>query len=418
MRTFKGLLTAAAIAVAAVLAINPQSALIGDAEAAGGLIHSRNQIAPNRYVYYPGTEVLAGDEMRVVACGTGMPNSRRSQAASCFLIELGNGDKFLFDIGTGSSANLAALMIPNAWLDKIFLTHLHTDHIGDLDALWAGGWTAGRFHELEIWGPSGSTPEMGTKYAMEHFLKTFTWDKETRQAKLAPRGGEMIVHEFDYSVPNQVVYDKNGVVIRSWPAMDIADGPVSYSLEWKGMKVVFGGDTGPNKWFIEHATNADLVIHEAFMLPEQMVKNYNLPPVAAMMVCCQLHTGPHAFGKIMSAVEPRHAVAYHFFNDPNIRYEMYEGIRQTYQGPLSMAEDLMVWNVTKDAITERMAVTTDDAWGVPTLAKPAPGTGKKWMSKEIAEGRWQPAYDAQDAVLDQYVEDFGIKPEQDWRNKQ
>ena len=55
-----------------------------------------------REVFYPGTEDLAPDEMRVVACGTGMPNARPKQAAACWLVELGNGDKFIFDIGTGS----------------------------------------------------------------------------------------------------------------------------------------------------------------------------------------------------------------------------------------------------------------------------------------------------------------------------
>lgn len=31
---------------------------------------------PQHEVYYPGTEELASDEMRVVACGTGMPQPR------------------------------------------------------------------------------------------------------------------------------------------------------------------------------------------------------------------------------------------------------------------------------------------------------------------------------------------------------
>ena len=62
-------------------------------------------------VYYPGTEALAPDEMRVVALGTGMPSPRPSQAAACWLVELGNGDKFLFDIGAGCHERLAAQKI-------------------------------------------------------------------------------------------------------------------------------------------------------------------------------------------------------------------------------------------------------------------------------------------------------------------
>jgi hypothetical protein len=99
--------------------------------AAGGAVTSPTSTAPDRYVYYPGTEALSKDEIRVTACGTGLPAARRGQAATCFLIELGNGDKFLFDIGTGSMANIAAMMIPYEYLDKVFLSHLHTDHMGD-----------------------------------------------------------------------------------------------------------------------------------------------------------------------------------------------------------------------------------------------------------------------------------------------
>ena len=55
-----------------------------------------------RDAYFPGTEELGPDEIRMTALGTGMPNVRVSQAAACFLIELGNGDIFFFDMGSGS----------------------------------------------------------------------------------------------------------------------------------------------------------------------------------------------------------------------------------------------------------------------------------------------------------------------------
>jgi ribonuclease Z len=101
--------------------------------------------------------------MRLIACGTGMPTSRPGQAASCWLLELGNGDKFIFDIGTGSGERIAALQIPYNYLDKLFLSHLHTDHFADLDALFVGGALSGRQKPLRVWGPKGDTPERGTK---------------------------------------------------------------------------------------------------------------------------------------------------------------------------------------------------------------------------------------------------------------
>jgi ribonuclease Z len=393
--------------------------LTKEAQAAGGKVTGPNVVAPDRYVYYPGTEVLAKDEVRVVACGTGTPAARRGQAATCYLVETGNGDKFIFDIGSGSMANLAALMIPYQYLDKVFLTHLHTDHMGDIGSLWAGGWTAGRPNELKVWGPSGMTPELGTKYSMDNFLKHANWDYTTRKFIISTVPGTIKTTEFDYKVVNQVVYQENGVTVRSIPAIHAGDGPVSYLLEYQGLKVVIGGDTFPNKWFLKYAKDADLVIHEAFMNPELFVKLYNQPPQLAWRACCAFHTSGQAFGKVMSEVKPRHAVAYHFLNEEATRYYLYEEIRETYDGPLSMATDMMVWNITKDKITERMGVSPEEAWSVPGTARQSPPEKGQppVMSKFIVEGRWdEGAQPAQKKMLDEFMKKYKLE-DQDWRKQ-
>ena len=59
-----------------------------------------------RDFYAPNSETLDPDEIRIIACGTGMPTPRPAQAAACFLMELGNGDKFIFDIGDGGTERL------------------------------------------------------------------------------------------------------------------------------------------------------------------------------------------------------------------------------------------------------------------------------------------------------------------------
>ena len=403
--------TIAGLVTAAVLAAMPVSAI-----AAGGVVKDPTGIAPDRYVYYPGTEALSKDEIRIVACGTGMPAARHGQAASCWLIETGNGDKFLFDLGTGSMANVAALMIPYQYLDKVFLSHLHTDHMGDMAALWAGGWTSGRPNALQVWGPSGREESMGTKYAMENFLRFVNWDRQTRNFKITPEPGNIDINEFDYKGINEVIYDENGVVIRSWPAIHAGDGPVSFSLEYNGLKVVFGGDTVPNTWFLKYAKDADVVIHEAMMKPEQWVEFYAQPPQLAWRACCEFHTSPQSFGKIMSTVKPRHAVAYHFFNEEGTRYGIYEGIRETYDGPLSLATDMMVWNITKDKVTERMAAPTDEAWGVPgTATQPPPQRGlPDPMTDFIKSGKWKEGYDASNKMLDEHAKKYNLE-DQDWR---
>jgi len=370
--------------------IGQGTALVKEAQAAGGVVKDPKGSAPDRYVYYPGTEPLAKNEIRLIACGTGMPSARRSQAATCFLVELGDGQKFLFDIGSGSHANLQALMIPSDFLTKVFLTHLHTDHWGDLVSLWAGGWTAGRTGPLEVWGPSGAREDMGTKYAVENMLKAYNWDYMTRAVTISPGPGVIKVHEFDYKGLNKVIYEENGVKIRSWPAIHSGDGPVSFSLEWNGYKIVIGGDTAPNKWFVEYSKDADLAIHEAFMTSNTFVEKYGQPPQLAARINLTFHTSAQAFGKIMSTVKPRHAVAYHFFNDEDTRYLVYDGIRETYGGPLSMADDMMVWNITRDKIIERMAVSPDDAWDVPGPGKaPPPDRSRKSEYTQFTlEGRF------------------------------
>ena len=164
------------------------------------------------------------------------------------------------------------------------------------------------------------------------------------------------VHEFDYRKENQIIYEENGVTIRSMAAVHAVDSAVSFSREWNGMKMVYGRDTFPNKWYEKYAKNADVVIDECFIRVHEQVAKYRLTPEAALQVGTQIHTAPEAFGKVMSMVEPRHAVAYHFFKDTDTTGPVLERIRTTYDGPLSLAEDFMVWNVTKDGIRERMAV--------------------------------------------------------------
>jgi ribonuclease Z len=323
-----------------------------------------------RDTYYPNTEDLAPDEMRVIACGTGMPTTRAFQAAACFLVELGNGDKFLFDIGSGSAERISSLQIPYNYLDKVFVGHLHTDHFGALHDLFIGGALMGRNVPLRVWGPSGATPELGTAYALDHMQKMLTWDMAGRAGNVDFRGYRMEVNEFDYKLENEPIYEENGVTIRTFPAIHSIDGSVSYSLEWNGLKFVFSSDTYPNKWFVEYAKDADLVIHECFIAAPDLVNKMRFSPESALLVGTQVHTAPEAFGKVMSAVKPRLAVAYHFFKDFDTTPQVYDRIRKTYDGPLSLAEDYMVWNITKDKIEVRMAATEEHTWA-PPLAAPA-----------------------------------------------
>jgi len=390
------------------------SGLITESIAAESQTTSSPVKARARDFYAPNSEDLMPDEMRLIACGTGMPTARPKQAASCWLLELGNGEKFLFDIGTGSAERIAAMQIHYNYLDKVFLSHLHTDHFGDLDALFVGGALAGRQQPLRVWGPSGDTPERGTKYAIEHLLKALTWDLDGRKGITDPRGYFMEANEFDYKGMNEIIYQENDVTIRSYPAIHSLDGPVSFSLEWNGLKFVFGGDTYPNKWYDEYARNADLAIHESFVAVPDMVTKFKFTPQSALSVGTQIHTAPEAFGKVMSRIEPRMAVAYHFFKDFDTSASINDRIRTTYDGPLSLAEDYMVWNITKDDIRVRMAIIDEDVWPPEATEKAqAPDPSLRIPYSSMIAGGKLDVKDAIQPVYDEINEKYGLNEKQD-----
>jgi len=259
------------------------------------------------------------------------------------------------------------MKIPYDYLDKVFIGHLHVDHYGDLPTFWLGGTVMNRLVPLRVWGPNGSTPEYGTTAALEHMKQMYVWDIGTRSGVVDFRGGELQVNEFPFDAINAVIYDENGVVIRSIPAIHGLDGAVSFILEWNGYKFVYGSDTYPNKWYIEHARGADIAIHECFLPPTLLVEKQGFSPLEALTVGTQGHTSPEQFGKVMAMVEPRLAVGYHFYNDFDIEPEVRDRVRKTYDGRLSLAVDYMVWNVTRDGIRVRMAVKDEEVWPSPAL---------------------------------------------------
>lgn len=340
-------------------------------------------------VYYPGTETLAHDEMRVVALGTGMPSTRPKQAAAAFLVELGNGDNFIFDIGTGSAERLSAQMIPYDLLDKVFIGHLHADHFGDLDALWVGGVLMNRQVPLRIWGPNSTEEKYGTKYAVERMEEMYTWDQASRLGNVNTVGFKAEVTEFDYKKVMNKIYDENGVQVYSIPAVHALDGPVSFILKWNGLSFAFSSDTYPNKWWIEHTKGVDLSIHECFSPPSIMVTKQKFPPGDALNVATQVHTSPAMFGKVMSDTKPKHAVAYHFYNDFDTQPQILREIRSTYDGELSLATDYMVWNVTKEGVRARMSSINEDIWPLASLSEklPADPNDKIGFTDFITNGR-------------------------------
>jgi len=362
---------------------------------------------PHHDVYYPGTERLKPDEMRVIACGTGMPLPRLKQAAACFLVELGNGDKFIFDMGEGSFERINALGIPLDQLNKVFLGHLHLDHAGDFPAFYATGPVNNRLTPLTVYGPSGVKPEWGTKAWANHMKKMWAWELASRGGSIDPRGLKLDVVEFDWQAVNKVIYDQNGVQVRTIPAIH-ADQSVSFILEWNGLSFAYSSDTLPNIWWAEHTKGVDLSVHECFPPPKLFQTKLAFTPEEAVLIGTQGHTTAAAFGKIMSMTKPRMAVCYHFQNDFDTAPAVRDGIRQTYDGPLDLAIDFMVWNVTKGEIRTRMAVPNHESYAAPAQRTKLPPPNPYQWTKFSVLGVEPESAAVTNAVIAKYNEENGL----------
>ena len=318
------------------------------------------KVYPEHYI--PGKERLAENEMRITVIGSGGPAPvRRAQAASGFLVELGNGDNFIFDNGPGTTANLFSLGIHPALLDKLFITHLHLDHCGGIFSLFdAMGWA--RNTPLLVWGPSGYTPELGTAAFTENVRKAAEWHVQSKQNVLPTGGTKIVPHEVDISKfspdnPNQLVYDENEVKIYAFPVVHTIAGAMGYRLEWKGLVMAYTADSEPSTFEAEQSKGADVFIHEIMPSSEEFALHAKMPLENAESVMNE-HTTPAELGRIFSIAKPRLGVGSHFVLGDALIDTAFKRWRTTYDGPVLLAHDMTVINVSPEQIVSRQAITS------------------------------------------------------------
>jgi len=312
--------------------------------------------------YIPGKEPLAKNEMRVTVLGSGSPTPvRRAQATSGYLVELGNGDNFIFDIGPGTAGNLYSMGIHPALLDKLFIAHLHLDHVGGIFGLFdAMGWA--RNTPLRVWGPSGTTPELGTAAFTENIRKAAEWHVQSKR-KLLPTGGTTIeTHEFDVSKfspenPRQLVYAVNGVKIYAFPVVHTIDGSVGYRLEWNGLSLAYTADSEPSTFEAEQSKGVDIFIHEVFPSPKEYAAQTKMPLEHAENAL-SAHTVPEELGLVFNIAKPGIGVGSHYTLGDALIDTAFKSLRTTYDGPAMLAHDLSVINVTPEQIVIRQAKTS------------------------------------------------------------
>ncbi|MCH6586405.1 MAG: MBL fold metallo-hydrolase [Thaumarchaeota archaeon] len=313
--------------------------------------------------YVPGTEELAEDEIRLTFMGTGMPYPTKSQAAAGVLMEFGSGDILMFDVGSGTVANFNSMKIPLADLTKFFISHLHTDHQGDLDMFWAQGMVFGRILPMHVWGPTGDGHALGTQAFVDGMLAANLWDLKSRTGNIPTSGAEVITHEFDWE-KTQVVYEENGITVTSFPAVHAMAGAVSYRIDWNGMSIVYSGDTKINTIMVEQGQNVDLLIHETFLPAEIFSEKTGMALENAMIVVNEIHTPAKAAGVIFELTQPKMAVMYHTWVNEDTITPVFDELRIPYLGPATLAQDLTVFNITPDSIVVRQALVDYAPWPI------------------------------------------------------
>jgi ribonuclease Z len=188
----------------------------------------------------------------------------------------------------------------------------------------------------------------------------------------------------EFNGSDNIAYDNSetGVKVTYFPAIHTRVGSISYKLEWKGLSMIFTGDTKPNYSLVNQAASGvDVLVHEIASPASVWVEKFaGLQPgdegyqqVLADLTDVQesSHTPQKMFGYILKLIKeggtpPRLAVGTHFAaTDDVIRYALSD-IRYYYPtGDIAVASDLMVINVTERAIRQRRAVVSDYVWGAP-----------------------------------------------------
>ena len=74
--------------------------------------------------------------LRVVLLGTAGGPTIQAQRQGISTLVLAGPEKLLFDCGRGETTSMARLSINASTVTKVFLTHLHSDHVISLPELW------------------------------------------------------------------------------------------------------------------------------------------------------------------------------------------------------------------------------------------------------------------------------------------
>lgn len=313
--------------------------------AIGGLpcsVNAQNAGAPESRVI-----PLAADGFRVVVLGSGVgPSVNLEQFGASILVEAG-GERLLFDCGRGATLRLAQIGVPLGSISRLFLTHLHSDHVIQIPDLLLTGWAGGgRRVPLEVWGPEG------TRDMFAHLQQAFAFDIRMRRdvdERLPGDGIRVLSHD----IKEGVVFDDRGIKVTAFLVDHSPVAPAfGYRIDYRGHAVALSGDTRAAENLIRFAEGVDVLVHEVLdsgTLHQRFPRNAEM--AAAILA---KHTTPEQAGEVFSRVRPRLAVYSHAPNADRVIAET----RRTYAGPLEGAEDLLAIEIGEQIKVRRLGEGT------------------------------------------------------------
>lgn len=283
------------------------------------------------------------DYLEVTLLGTGTPRPSIERFGSATLVSAG-GQFFLFDVGRGATIRLKQAGITPNQIDKVFLTHLHSDHISGLDDLWITGWVWQRQQLLDVSGPTG------THQLVNGLRDAYAADISYRGANVGLDDDKAKIESVE--IEPGVVYQQEGVTIRAFLVEHAPVKPAyGYRVEFGDRVVVISGDTTYSENLVKHAQKADLLIHEITAAdPALLKRNKRLNSVVAY------HTNPDQMAEVLNKTNPRLAVLNHVLLFAVSEEQVIDKIKMQYSGDVTMGYDLMKIGVGNTINIQRINV--------------------------------------------------------------
>jgi ribonuclease Z len=205
---------------------------------------------------------LSDGALHVILCGTGSPLPDLARAGPCVAVIAGER-LFLVDVGLGSQEKLQLWRVPRANLAGIFLTHFHSDHIGELGEVVMQSWLAGRRDPLPVYGPPG------VEQVVFGFQQAYALDTSYRiahhgQEAMPPAGAKSRARRVEIGQDGAApVLDEGGLRVT---AIRVDHQPVKpaygYRFDYGGRAAVVSGDSARSANLARHTRGADLLVHD------------------------------------------------------------------------------------------------------------------------------------------------------------